>query len=168
LLDHIQQLQLVTYEKIPFFNNRIEKNRKEENRIPKEKRIQKDAPQPPKEAVPVSENSHQIVALYCDNWKDRYKSEKSPVVMPHHAKLIKTLVKQIGLDRSKDIVSAYFKMPDTWFVTKRHDIPTLMGNLNAITQYLETGKMITRKDLKNMESKLGTQSLLQMVDEGKL
>lgn len=88
--------------------------------------------------------------------------------MPHHAKLIKTLVKQIGLDRSKDIVSAYFKMPDTWFVTKRHDIPTLMGNLNAITQYLETGKMITRKDLKNMESKLGTQSLLQMVDEGKL
>ncbi len=168
-LNQLQSLQLLTYEKISFLiKEKKEKESKVKEIKPKVQIISEDATQPPKAAVSIVENTQPIIAHYCDEWKSRYNSENFPVILPHHAKLLKTLLKQVGSARATETITAYFKMPDAWFVTKRHDIPTLMGNLNAITQFLDTGRMVTRSDLKNLDQNVSTQNLLKMIDEGKI
>lgn len=168
-LNQLQSLQLLTYEKISLLiKEKKEKEKKEKEIKPKVQIISEDATQPSQAPVLAIESTQPIIAHYCDEWKSRYKSENFPVILPHHAKLLKTLLKQVGSARAAETITAYFKMPDAWFVTKRHDIPTMMGNLNSITQFLDTGRMITRSDLKNLDQNVSTQNLLKMIDEGKI
>lgn len=165
-LEALQSLQLLSYDKNELLLNRIEKNRKEKKRIPVGGEKIKDASQPPKSAAPEKANS--LVALYCDRWKSRYKTETAPPVMPADAKRIKTLMQQVGHERASQIIEAYLQMPDQWFVTKRHDIATMLGGLNAITQFIDTGKIITRKEIQTLENKTTNKNLLDMIEEGTL
>ncbi len=100
------------------------------------------------------EKTNGVIASYCDAWRLRYNSGSSPTIMPQHAKAVKTFVAQIGIKKATEMIEAYFKMPDTWFITKRHDIPTFMNNLNAITQFMETGAMVTKGQLKDLDEKM--------------
>lgn len=95
-----------------------------------------------------------VISAYCDAWKESYKSEKSPRVFGKDAGMLATLTNELGSETAVLYVQAYLQMPDTWFLTKRHDVPTLMANINAITQYIETGKMVTRSVLKEIEEKV--------------
>ncbi len=158
-MDALQSLQLLTYEKIePLL---IEKKRIEKKRIEKNSLREQNASQPPESAAPV-------IAAYCDFWKARYKAEKSPPILPQHAKQVKQLVGQVGTDGAVRLIEAYLKMPDSWFVTKRHDIPTMMGNLNAITQFVETGKLITRAETRQLDAAVTGQQTLDALRRGEI
>lgn len=114
-------------------------------------------------------NSQLVIARYCELWKSRYKAAKSPHVPPKDIGQINTQVtKPLGAEKTIEMLEAYFKMPDQWFVTKRHDIPTFIANMNSVEHFLQTGQILTRKDTKRLEEKVNTQNLMDMVDEGKI
>lgn len=165
LLSQLESLQLVTFELLPPFRTELkgseEKGNERKRSSAKGMRPKQDASQPPESAAPV-------IAHYCDSWKARYKTEKSPPIMPHNAKQIKQLVQQVGGERAKLIVEAYLKMPDSWFVTKRHDIPTMMGNLNAISQFIDTGKLFTKRDINQLDLTVTNNNTLQALRDGEV
>lgn len=116
--------------------------------------------------APAPEGVNVAIAYYCDAWKQKYKS--NPPIGGKEAGLVKSLVKDYGLDKACGLLTAYLQMPDTWFLTKRHDLPTLISNLNAVTHFIATGKVITRNDLKTLEQSMQTHDLLQKVENGEI
>lgn len=177
-LDQLQSFQMLTYEKIPPFikRNEMKGNERKRNSVKggEEKKsepaqialIKPDAPQQPMAAPPQKANS--VIAAYCDAWKLRYKSSKSPTIMPQHAKSLRTLVDSVGVERATQMVKKYLDMPDTWFVTKRHDIPTLMSNLNAVTQFIETGKIITKTEMRHFDQAVSNEETLRALRDGEI
>lgn len=161
-LSSLKELQLLSYAKIDFFTNRIEDKRKERNR----KETPLKGTQEIKTASPLPESAAPAIAAYCDFWKARYKSEKSPTILPQHAKQIKQLVQREGVDECKKVIEAYLSMPDSWFITKRHDIPTMMGNLNSITQFMETGKMFTKSEIRQVDATVTANQTIAALKRG--
>lgn len=151
-LDLLQSLQLVTYEKV--LPNRIEMNRKEEKRI-EEKGEQS------KLRLPASPSIQEIIAHYCDCWKSRYGA--SAPISGKTSGQLKQFVKDHGFEKSKILISAYLDMADGWFITKRHDVPTLLGNINSVALFSETGKMITRREVSNLDSVMTTKNLIDQI-----
>lgn len=164
-LDALKQLQLLTYAKNEILLNRIEKKRIEENRIPKgqhelkvveKEPIKKQAkPKPPAAISP--EKINVVIAKYCELWKNRYKA--NPLISGRSAGQMRTFTKDFGADKCCELIEAFLRMPDQWFVKRRHDIPTLMNNLNAITQFLETGRMISQKEINQLDQAVAGQNL---------
>jgi len=150
---------------------RLEKRREEKNR---EEEINTRAAQP-KPANPQPENQPQneaekiqnemqipaaspppaagrVIKRYCEVWRDRYKS--AAPISGRAAGQIKTLFKDFGEARAIKLVEAYLSMPDSWFVTKRHDVPTLIANLAAVAHYADTGAIVTKKHIRDLDEKL--------------
>lgn len=145
----LQQFQLLTYEKNTSLL--IEKKRKEENI--KEKKG---------DVVEVVENSsREIVGLYCDEWKSRYGA--SAPITPKVAGQLKKFLKDHGWNKAERYLKAYFSMPDQWFITKRHDVGTLLTNLNSVAQFSETGRMVTKKELNQIDQTISTQNLIEEI-----
>lgn len=166
-LEKLRSNQLLSYEKVA--PNRIEKKVIEENGIetkaqPK-KKLAKSADA---ESLPDAKNASHLIAHYCDRWKIAYRVESNPVIQPKDAKTMKGLLENIGYEKSLVIITNYLRMGDNWFVTKRHDIPTMMANLNSITQFGETGKIVTRSEINQLDKNISSQNLIDSLRKGEI
>lgn len=170
VLNRLEELQLLTIEKIDSLNNRIEEKRIEEKRREevggskmngvKLAKVEIAAPSepPPK--------TNRVIARYCELWKERYGGE--PPISGRVAGQFKTFVKDHGEAKALSFVEGFLEMPDKWFVTKRHDVGTMLANLNAIAQYLATGKVYSQKEINTLDANVGTKNLLDMIDRGEV
>jgi hypothetical protein len=138
-LAQLESLQLVKLgTKLALKKRRIEKK----NRI-----------EGPLEKLPTAKAAApQIIPVYCFLWKERYGT--NPPINGRAAGQLTRLVKDFGYERTSKILEAYLQMPDPWFVTKRHDVSTLLTNLNAVVQFLDTGKMVTKAHLNKINEQL--------------
>ena len=109
-----------------------------------------------------------VIAFYCAEWKTRYRAEKSPPVTGKVAGQLKKLVEEIGSERARALIEAYLQMPDSWFVTKAHDIPTLITNLNKVSHFLDTGKLITRREVQRLDLEVTSENTLQAIRRGEV
>lgn len=168
VLNHLQQKQLLTVDDSqPLI--KVTKELKKRRELPSVEIPKGTAARPaPKSPAPVADKAGPVIAAYCDQWRARYKTDKSPAIMPKDAKAIKTLVQQVGGERATQFVHAYLQMPDSWFVTKRHDIPTMVGNLNAITQFIATGKVITKRNINQLDLAVTNDQTLQALENGEV
>jgi hypothetical protein len=112
--------------------------------------------------------SPSVIKLYCDLWKARYKSQRSPDIRGKTAGQLNGLAKDLGLDRARVLITAYLQMPDEWFVTKTHDVSTLLSNLAKVALFADSGRMITRSDIKQLEKKHESSNLDKLIEEGKI
>lgn len=140
----LQSLQLLTFEKSEPL---LERNRKDRNRMDRREAGEKSIPATASQSPP-----QKIISIYCDNWRKRYGTR--PPVGGKVAGQFKNFVKDHGSERAEALVLAYLQMPDNWFVTKRHDVTTLLSNLNAVAQFLDTGNMVTRAHLNELKDKV--------------
>lgn len=84
--------------------------------------------------------TREIIGHYCEEFKKRYGV--NPLVDGIASGTFKRLTvgkNRVPLDRLRELVTAYFKMNETWFVTKRHDPVTLAQNLNTISVFIQSG-----------------------------
>lgn len=109
-----------------------------------------------------------LVKVYCDLWKERYRASKSPPIGGKVAGQFKTLVKDYGPRRAEELVRAYLAMPDQWFMTKRHDITTLLANLNAVAQFADNGKLISKTELRQADESAALSAQLRRIETGEL
>lgn len=142
--------QKVPSSSFSFSGSKKRKERKKNTGEPPEK---SGAPENLPQNSAAQKTGRDLVAVYCECWQKTYRSKKSPVIMPHHGKMLKDLGLRAGA-AAEQMIRAFLAMPDTWFVTKRHDIPTLMSNLNAVTQFIETGMMVSKSQLRDTDEKL--------------
>lgn len=182
----LEELQLVTIEKIEPLKNRIEKKIREKKGIeltagnPRTRREVAEAlcdliddkltkPQIIKivgsatSAAPSVHIGKELVGFYCETWTERYGAK--PPIRPQDAKHLKTLGQSNGLQRTKDLLRAYLSMNESWFVQKRHDLATFSNNLTAVAQFLETGRTLTRADLKVIDSASNLENTLREIQE---
>jgi hypothetical protein len=113
-------------------------------------------------------NSREIIALYCDEWKARYKAAKSPPIRGKEAGQLTKFIIDLGEPRVREIITAYFQMPDAWFVTKSHDITTMLASLNKITHFISTGQMVTRSDIRNLEKTVDVKNTIEALERGEI
>lgn len=109
-----------------------------------------------------------LLGVYCEGWKARYNSPRSPSVGPKEFSILKKLIKEQGGDRARVLVEAYLQMPDSWFVTKAHDLPTMIGNLNKVSLFADSGKMVSKQELRELDSKVDQHNLLAALDRGEI
>lgn len=168
LLSQLESLQLVTVAKSEVLLDRIEEKSKEKNRIEKKGEEKKEQPKKtsPKLKVCAPDGTQTAIAKYCELWKEKYKSQAP--VRGKDAGLIKSLVNDFGVTKAMEFIEAYLQMPDSWFVTKRHDVSTLLGNLNSVSQFIDTGRMFTRKEINNLDQTNSTKNLIAMVERGEV
>lgn len=172
-LDAFQSFQMVTWEivKVTPPPNRIEENRIEENRI-EGKTVSKKTKQVTQGLPAVANPSasppkvNLVIARYCELWKDRYGGDAP--ISGKVAGQIKLLIKDHGEIKALSYVEAYLAMPDPWFITKRHDVGTLMLNLNPIAQFMATGKIYSKQEIQNVDKAIGTKNLLDMIEAGEI
>lgn len=109
-----------------------------------------------------------VIAHYCDLWKARYQSPRSPDITAADAGRMARFVKDVGVERAKRLIEAFLQMPDHWFVTKTHSIPTLMGNLPKVGLFADSGKMITRQETQQLDRQATNANTLQQLRDGKI
>jgi len=164
-LDSLQTLQLLTWEKITPFMNRIEEKRIEEKRIELPKGVKKTKKLSP---LPLEEPpaGKVLMAHYCELWKSRYGT--NPSFQKHHPKQLKDVGETNGIEKTKALLEAYFRAPDSWFVKKGHDIPTFVTNLSSIARFMETGRVLTQNEIRQMDNSVSTMNTLDALKEGKI
>jgi hypothetical protein len=115
----------------------------------KENLSEKLEKRPPKAAAKV-EGVGEVIAFYCEQWRERYHG--NPDVGSKGSGQVKTLVKDFGVEKAKRLIQAYLQMPDSLYVTRRHDLGTLLLNTNPVSHFIATGKVVTKEVLKKLES----------------
>jgi hypothetical protein len=110
----------------------------------------------------------EVIATYCEGWKERYKSPRSPDITGKNAGLLKGLVNDLGRDRVLKLIEAYLSMPDGWFITKRHDIPTFHASLNSVALFADSGKMISKTETRQIDQAISTQNTIIALRAGEI
>jgi hypothetical protein len=121
----------------------------------------------PRPDKPTAPEGQKVVEVYCDAWKARYG--QNPIILAKNAKQLKDFAKQVGAQKAEDMIAAYMRMPEPWFLTRRHDLTTFLGSLNAVTQFMHTGTVLTAKAMKVVQEKVdeaqGTAPKRRSIDE---
>ena len=105
-------------------------------------------------AVGPPEKANEVIAFYCNQWKARTGSSKSPDIRGKEAGQLARFVKDVGVNRAREVIASYFSMPDQLFVRRSWDVSTMLLSLNAISQFEATGKIVTSKVIEHMETKI--------------
>lgn len=99
------------------------------------------------------------IGRYYELWQDRYH-DRAPLMPADHKKL-KDLAGSLGAENAISLIEGYFSMPDSWFVSKRHDVQSLMSNLAKVQHFIATGNVVTRRDADSVESSVSLANQLQ-------
>lgn len=177
-LSELQSLRVLTFEvsETSLILNEMkvkEEKRKEEKRnsvkarrSKPEKQIQESFATEVVEAnaSPPASIGQELVRFFCAAWKARYKS--NPPMRPQDAKALKQIGETNGIERTKILLEAYLRMNEQWYLKKRHDLATFSNNLTAVAQFVETGRIITNQDLKNIDRGISNANTLKALENG--
>lgn len=178
VLDRFVELQLVTYEKmvpneLKELKELKEKNTKRPHKIKSARQVESDQEifqdlEPDANASPPVESNigKKLIGVYCENWKTRYKS--NPPIRPQDAKSLKQLGESNGFDRTKKLIEAYLRMNERFYLQKRHDLATFMNNLTSVAHFIETGRVITGQDLRNVDRAIANKNTLDALEKGEI
>lgn len=159
-LERLQELQLLTFEKITPLYNRIEKNIKEKKR--------KEVPEGPKESAKVvaielsKKLNSEIWNSYREAYASRYRSE--PVRNAKVNSQISQLGKRLG-DEAPGIVRFFVEHNKSFYLTKLHDLGLCLADAEALRTQWFHDKAITEKDVKRFADKKDFQDLITDIQE---
>jgi len=168
VLDRLQSLQLVTYEKRLFneLNELNELKKRKEKKKEKEPLLRKGEPtkkappeinqesqnslaplgaakvptkpSPPDPGSLVNKQTAFVIAAYCQAFKARYNAR--PILGGKERGVIQRMLKDLPPEKLSAMLQVYLQMHDPWFDKKKHDLATFEQNLNKIAVSLQTGK----------------------------
>jgi hypothetical protein len=115
---------------------------------------------------PAPEGTSDLIKLFHVLWKQVYGT--SPTLLGKDRGLLGNLVHDVGLPRASELVTAYLSSRESWFLTRRHDVPTLMSNLNNAALVADTGKSLTRTEINQIDKQQTNQNTLDAVRRGEI
>jgi hypothetical protein len=81
-----------------------------------------------------------FISAYVKAFQDRYGENVRPDLRGKVQGQIKTLLKDVPLQRACALIQVYLQMETPWFKTKAYDMGTFLENLNPIGIALDTGE----------------------------
>lgn len=108
----------------------------------------------------------ELIARYCELFKARYGT--NPPIQGKDSGAAKNTVKSIGLPRALGLIETYLGMNDSWFLTKRHDLPTFAASLNAIAIKHDTGKEISKTETRLADQSSHFMNQMERIRRGEL
>lgn len=171
-LDLLQGLQLVTHQKnTPLI---IIKDKVIKDKITKDKTIKVSTkkskikkPEIPQAAVAVAPNvqlvfdeqkkesgtpASRTVGYYCELFKERHGS--APVVRGKESGILKNLLKDISENELRRLLLAYFAMPNSNFIQKRHELGIFSVSIQAIKVFADSGKFMTMTAVRDTDREI--------------
>lgn len=112
--------------------------------------------------VPAEPGARELIATYCQEWEARYRT-KPPRPSGKDQGNFKTLLKDHGFKEAQRLIYAYFQMPDQWFITKTHDVATLLGNIPKVTLFANSGKMISKTETRQLDEQVAVKNLKDQI-----
>lgn len=165
-LDQLQSLQLLSYDKIDLFLNRIEKNRIEKKRISKEQSEKKDvknlALQPADDKSSGKLKTSFFISTYCKLFKEKYST--NPEISQKDSGIAKRIANDLSEEKIELYLNAYFQIPDAWIVKIKHPISAFETKKNEIVVFANSGKFTTRNQSIQIEKDAETQAQLDYFD----
>ncbi len=156
-LERLQELQLLTFEKITPLYNRIEKNIKEKKR----KEVKTESKNP----VVVDEKKElnsQIWDAYREAYASRYHAE--PVRNVAVNSKIAQIAKRLGVE-APAVVRFFVDHNKSFYVTKLHDIGLCLADAEALRTQWFHDKAITEKDVKRFADNNDFNNLINDIHE---
>jgi hypothetical protein len=94
-----------------------------------------------KKPSPTDQNGVGIfIGTYVKSFQGRYGDQARPALGGKVQGQIKTLLRDLPIDRACSLIQVYLQMETPWFKTKSYDIGTFIENLNPISLALDTGQ----------------------------
>jgi hypothetical protein len=122
---------------------------------------------PPKKTEKVDGREMQeAIATYCREWKRLYNSQA--IIGDKERAVIRRLIKSYGITQTLVLINAYTRMPDHWFATKTHDLPTLEGNVPKVKVFVDSGKMMSRKEAQQLDLKVANHNTIAALEKGEI
>lgn len=97
------------------------------------------------ESFPVPANktkTQSIIATYCELFKTKYGSTAE--INGKQAGMLGALVKSRSLEKATNLLENYFSLPDAYLVQRCHPVEMIHANMNRITVFRDTGRVITK------------------------
>ncbi len=107
-------------------------------------------PEPPPDEL--GKQTNLCITLYCALYAKRYKH--NPKIGGKNAGIIKKLIKDHNFNQAFLIIESFMKLGDPWLVQQSHPIALIDRFLNQAIRYAETGKLITRGVVKEVDDQL--------------
>lgn len=108
-----------------------------------------------------------VVAVWCSEYKRRYGVQYR--VTGKDIGILKRLLGGIGSpDTLCRIIVAYLGMADSWFINKRHDVATLEANLAKVSEYEQSGQLVTQSQIRDLDRKTTHQAIIEKARRGEI
>lgn len=111
--------------------------------------VEPDKPPQENAAAKAPAPVHEFIAAYCENFKAKFGS--NPPIVGQDAGIAKRMVKDLGLERAKALVGAYFSMSNAFYQERKYDLATFESNLKAIAVKYDTGQSFNRAQGRQQE-----------------
>lgn len=174
LLDQLQELQLVTYEKFSPFLNRIEDNRKEIEKKIITSGVKKpaldglifidDAKSKKLKSDPVL--NKRVKESFVEAYRSRYKVD--PVINAKFNAAISSLVKRLGVDDAVSVVKFYLTHNDSFYLKTTHSISVCLRDCESLRTQMLRNRPITTNDVRNFEKADHYKSQMERIERGEI
>lgn len=125
-------------------------------------------PQKPKKkaTASVDPKASALVAHYCEEFKFRYKI--NPSISRADSGILKKLFQDMGIERAKDLIKAYFEMPEPYIIKSKHPIKLLSYKINEVLVFAETGAFISNSQVRSAEKAQASSDLMRQIESGNI
>ncbi len=120
----------------------------------------------PVKAKPVPP-TNQLWEAYSDEFARRWEKEPPPRNAKVNGQLA-TLVRNFGVEGGVDVVRYFFKVPDHYYIKNYHDLGLLVSQAHRIYASMKTGKTITGKQARDMESAGAFREQINAIERGEV
>ena len=90
-----------------------------------------------------SVGKEKVIAVYSSAYKSRYQVR--PEIDGKTIGLINSLLKTHSVEKLSNLIDAYLKMDDPWFIKKAHDFSTFRENLTKVSTAMQTGNNLSNE-----------------------
>jgi len=104
----------------------------------------------------------QVIGTYCRVFKLRYNV--NPLIGHKESGIIRALIKSYGVSKTSELVSAYLRMSDRFFLTKSHDLPTLQSNSNKINHFMASNKRTSVDEARQIDLEQANDDLIRQIE----
>lgn len=105
-----------------------------------------------------------VVAIFCSEYRRRY--DVAYRVTGKDIATLKRIEIDVGKDVYKRLCQAYMEMVDPWFLNKRHDVTTFGANLAKVSQFEQTGKHVSQREIREIDNKAANENMISKVERG--
>lgn len=168
LLDLLQSLQLLTYEKTTLnIKEKKADDGKKNLKAPKISDNSKpEAQEPTVGKPPVVSKSQLFISKYCRLFKARYGT--NPEMAGKNAGIAERISKNLSEEKIEIYLEAFFRMPDSGLIKSKHPLSFFELKLNEIVVFANSGAFTTQTQARQIDQSASTFDMLQQIREGKL